>query len=216
MFISYEETCQELGLEPIEESIRIDNTSRDVAKRKNFMMQRPKGILVQDSYNNFAFPIRPFPRFDTNKFDLKDLSRRYKELYIFSKSDSLPWHFMVEMVGNKYYCFNTRPFMMKYPLGHDELIKREKELPFDVKWNEETKDFMQKRRFLVNEAIHICILGDTHMDVYPKHFYRVLGSFAIRPFIHYFRLPQTSRTRTFALNTGSKFNQDYVFKYLYS
>lgn len=212
--IPLEETYQELGDVEILENLKVLDT-RNVPSSNNYFMTKPQGIIIQDSYNNFAFPIRPEPRVDSNKFDMKVLSLKFRELYLSFKSDSLPWHYVIEMVGNKYYMFNTRPITMRYPVKHDELISRESQLPFNVKWNFETKDFMNKRKFLINEAIHVCVLGDSTIDVYSKNFYRVLGSFGVRPFIHYFKLPQSSKTRTYSLNMGSKFNFEYLFKFLY-
>ena len=39
-------------------------------------------------------------------------------------------------------------------------------------WDDETKKFMNEKKFLIEEFIHICILGDTKKDVYPKNFYQ--------------------------------------------
>ena len=195
-------------------TLKVDDT-RDRPSSKNYFLTKPQGIIIQDSYNNFAYPIRPLPRIDTNKLELTILTKRFRELYLQFQNNVLPWHYLVEMIGSRYYVYNTRPITMRYPLKHNEILKREKDLPFNVTWNNETKDFFEKRRFNIEEAIHVCILGDTNIDVYPKNFYKVIGQFCIRPFIHWFKLPQSSKTRTFALNTGSKFNFEYLFKFLY-
>lgn len=212
MLIKFEEILKEDGVDL--DTLRIDDT-RDQSSRKNFFLTKPQGIIIQDSYNNFAFPIRPLPRVDTNKNDFLIMRKTFKELYINFDHRVLPWHFVIEMLGNTYVVYNTRPLTTRYPLKHDELIKRRFNLPFHVEWNVETVDFMEKRRFLIEEAIHVCILGDTSLDVYPKQFYKILGQHCIRPFIHWFKLPQTSKTRTFSLNTGSKFNFEYLFKFMY-
>lgn len=210
--VSLEETYHEILHEEVD--LRIDET-RDRPSSKNYFLTKPQGIIIQDSFNNFAFPIQPMPRVDTNKLDLPVLNKRLKELYLQFQNGVLPWHYVIEMVGNRYFVFNTRPITMRYPLKHDELIKREEHLPFEVTWNEETKEFMDHRRFLIEEAIHVCILGDSSLDVYPKSFYKALGQFCVRPFLYWFKLPQVSKTKTFALNTGIKFNFDYLFKFLY-
>lgn len=119
------------------------------------------------------------------------------------------------MIGDAYVVYNTRPITMRYPLKHQEVLDRENHLPFNVKWNSETKEFMRKRKLEINEMIHVCILGDSSLDVYPRKFYKTMGQFCVRPFIHYFKLPQSSYTRTFTLNTGKKFNFEYLFKFLY-
>lgn len=95
-------------------------------------------------------------------------------------------------------------------------MKKKDEVLFDVKWDAITTEFMEKRRFLIEEGIHVCVIGDSSIDVYPKQFYRMVGDFCVKPFIHYFRLPSSSKTRTFAFNMGSKFNEDYLFKFMYS
>jgi len=216
-YIPLEETYNKFNLpiitEEVDHSLKVEST-RDQSSSKNWL-QKPKGIIIQDSYNNFAYPVRPLPQIDSNKIEFPILVKRFRELYIQFQHDVLPWHFVIEMIKNKYYVFNSRPILMKYPLKHDELIQREENLPFNVTWNDETKDFIKSKKVLVEDCIHVCILGDTTMDVYPKNFYKTLGQFCIRPFIYYFKLPQTSHSRTFTLNTGSKFNFEYLFKFLY-
>lgn len=217
---SYEETMSLLGVEPssvIEEKnepLKMDDNA-DKPSIVNYFLTKPQGIIIQDSWNNFAFPIRPAPHIDTKKFDLQTIFLRYREEYTAFDTNMLPWHYVVEMVGNRYYAFNTRPITMRYPLRHNEMMERETQLPWGVTWNDETKKFMSEKLFLIEEAIHVCICGDSSMDTYPKNFYKVLGAFCVRPFLHYFKLPHSSRTRTFNLNTGRKFNFDYMFKFLY-
>lgn len=210
--ISLEDTYNNYLNEDID--LKIDET-RDRSVRKNYFLTKPQGIIIQDSFNNFAFPVQPYPRVDTNKLDLPILSKRFYELYLQFQNGVLPWHYVIEMIGHKYYVFNTRPITMRYPLTHKELIEREENLPFGITWNEDTKEFIEHRRFNIEEAIHVCVLGDSSLDVYPKTFYKTLGQFCIRPFIHWFKLPHASKTRTFALNMGIKFNPDYLFKFLY-
>lgn len=196
------------------QDLSVDDT-RDQNHTKNYFQTDPKGIIIQDSFNNFAFPIQPEPQIDDSRSNFSKVFKRFHELYIQSQHDLLPWHFMIEMVGSKYVVYNTRPIMMRYPLRHQEVLERKSRLPFGVTWNSETEDFMRKNQLKINEMIHVCILGDSSVDVYPKKFYKALGQFCIRPFIHYFKLPQTSYTRTFPLNVGSKFNFEYLFKVLY-
>ena len=216
-YISLEETYKDepnLITESDTAHLKVEE-SRDRPSHKNYLINKPKGIIIQDSYNNFAYPVRPLPRIDSNKIEFPLLVQRFRELYLQFQNNMLPWHFVIEMIKNRYFVYNTRPIVMKYPLTHKELIDREDQLPFGVTWNEETKEFIHSKKLLVEDCIHICILGDSTMDVYPKNFYKTMGQFCVRPFIYYFKLPQTSKTRTFALNTGSKFNFDYLFKFLY-
>lgn len=219
--ISLKETYDIIGESHILEENFIDNSLKVIdnsekSVRSNYFRTKPQGILLEDSYNNFCFPVQKIPRLDTNKCDLITLVQKFRELYLSFKSDYLPWHYVVELIGDRYFVFNTRPINIIFPRKHEDAINNSNNLPFDISWNEETKDFMHKRRFLIEDAIHVCILGDSTRDVYPKKIYRVLGTTCIKPFIHYFKLPQSYKTRTFALNIGSKFNVDYLFKYLYT
>lgn len=212
-YVSLNDTYSNYLSEEIQ-TLKIDET-RDRPSSKNYFLTKPQGIIIQDSYNNFAFPVRPLPKVDSNKCELPLLANRFRELYLEFQNNVLPWHYVIEMIGNRYYVFNTRPITMRYPIKHNEMIRRESLLPFSVKWDDEMNRFMERRLFNIDDAIHVCILGDSTQDVYPRNFYKVLGAFAVRPFIHYFKLPQTSKTRTFSLNTGSKFNFEYLFKFLY-
>lgn len=192
----------------------VDSTEKSI--RSNYFLTKPQGIIIQDSWNNFLFPIRPEPVLDTRKCDLPKLWKYYRQYYTSFKSNFLPWHYVIEFIEGRYIAFNTRPINIRFPVKHQEALKQKDDIKFGVQWDEATTDFMDKKIFLLEEAIHVCILGNSELDVYPKNFYKVLGDIAVKPFIHLFRLPNSSRTRTFALNMGQKFNQDYLFKFLYS
>ena len=45
------------------QGLEVDDT-RDRASTKNYFRSKPQGIIIQDSYNNFAFPIQPEPQID--------------------------------------------------------------------------------------------------------------------------------------------------------
>lgn len=214
-FYTFEETAKLIELpEIITEEIRIEDV-KERSIKSNYFLTKPQGIIIHDSWNNFLFPVRPIPRLDTNKCDLPVLTKRLRELYLKFKSDYLPWHYVIELIGDRYTVFNTRPINIRFPKKHDEIMNSRDEILFDVEWDEETEKFMNEKIFLIEEGIHVCILGDTSVDVYPKQFYKLLGTMCIKPFIHYFRLPQTYRTRTFGFNLGSKFKPDFLFKFMY-
>ena len=63
--------------ELITEKKRV-NSSKDNASISNKFTIKPQGILIQDSYNNPFFPIRPRPRIDTAKFDLLEVVKKYE------------------------------------------------------------------------------------------------------------------------------------------
>lgn len=153
--------------------LKVEET-RDRPSHKNYLVNKPKGIIIQDSYNNFAYPVRPLPRIDSNKIEFPLLTQRFRELYLQFQNNMLPWHFVIEMIKNRYFVYNTRPILMRYPLTHKELLEREEQLPFGVTWDEETKKFIESKKILVEDCIHVCILGDSTLDVYPKNFYKIL------------------------------------------
>lgn len=109
-FVNFEETSKLIGYDNnlLTEEIKVvDNTERSI--RSNYFLTKPQGIIIQDTYNNFLFPIRPRPRLDTKKCDLIELTHWYRQLYLSFKSNFLPWHFVVEFIDGRYYVFNTRP-----------------------------------------------------------------------------------------------------------
>jgi hypothetical protein len=188
---------------------RLD-TSRDAASISNKFTTRPQGFLIQDSYNNPFLPVRPRPRVDTSKMDIIELFKRTREKYGRFSMNFLPWHYVVEFIGNRYYVFNTRPIDLRYPLTNNEVnqfIERKKS------WDDITKTFMQDKIFDISEAIHICIIGDSNVDIYTKKIYEMIGRICIVPFIRYFKVPKGIFQRLFPLNIGKKFNIDYISKF---
>lgn len=188
---------------------RLD-TSRDAASIANKFTTKPQGFLIQDSYNNPFLPVRPKPRVDTSKMDIIELFKRVREKYGRFSMDFLPWHYVVEFIGNRYYVFNTRPVDLRYPLTNVEVEKFEER---KKSWDDITKMFMQDKIFDISEAIHICIIGDSDIDIYTKKIYEMIGRSCIVPFVRYFKIPQGIFQRLFPLNIGRKFNIDYISKY---
>lgn len=188
---------------------RLDS-SRDAASISNKFTTKPQGFIIQDSYNNPFLPVRPRPRVDTSKMDIIELFKRVRENYGKFSMNFLPWHFVVEFITDRYYVFNTRPIDLKYPLTNKE-VNRFKERKKD--WDNITKMFMQDNIFDISEAIHVCVIGDSSIDIYTKKIYEVIGRSCIVPFVRYFKLPQGVFQRLFPLNIGRKFNIDYISKY---
>lgn len=188
---------------------RLDIT-RDAASISNKFTIKPQGFIIQDSYNNPFLPVRPRPRVDTSKMDLIELFKRVRENYGKFSMDFLPWHYVVEFIGDRYYVFNTRPIDLKYPLQNKE-VERFKERK--KSWDAITKMFMKDKIFDISEAIHICIIGDSNVDIYTKKIYEQIGRSCIVPFVRYFKLPQGIFQRLFPLNIGRKFNIDYISKH---
>lgn len=207
MYVNFELTTKILN-EDVSADGRIDSTS-DENSMVNKYKVRPEGILVQDTYNNPFFPIQPKPRIDTSRADLVDIFKRFRELY--SKFDPvmLPWHYIIEMIGSRYYVFNTRPLDMKFPLTSQQAVKN-----MSKNFKQDTKKFLDKNIFDISNAIHVCIIGDTSRDVYTKRQYEVMGRFCLEPPLRFFRLPRGLFQRIFPLNIGEKYTLDYVTKFI--
>ena len=188
---------------------RLD-ISRDAASISNKFTTKPQGFIIQDSYNNPFLPVRPRPRVDTAKMDLIELFKRVRENYGRFSMNFLPWHYVVEFITDRYYVFNTRPVDLRYPLTNKE-VNRFKERKKN--WDSITKMFMQDYIFDISEAIHVCIIGDSNVDIYTRKIYELIGRSCIVPFVRYFKLPQGVFQRLFPLNIGRKFNIDYISKY---
>jgi len=187
---------------------RLDIT-KDAASIANKFTTKPQGFLIQDTYNNPFLPVRPRPRVDTSKMDLIEVYKRVRENYGKFASIFLPWHYICEFVGNRYYIFNTRPIDVKFPLTNKQLSKLD-----DTEWDDLTKLFFKEKIFDISEGIHICIIGDTSLDIYTKKTYEAIGRMCMAPFMRYFKLPRGLFQRTFPLNVGKKFNLDYLTKFV--
>jgi len=82
MLINYKKTY-----ELLEERVI---SAKDASSIHNKFTTKPQGILIQDSYNNPFFPIKPEPKIDTSKLNLSIVFKRYRELYSQTKSVFLP------------------------------------------------------------------------------------------------------------------------------
>lgn len=192
-------------------SLRLTDVP-DKLTRNNLIDFRPKGILVQDTWNNPFFPLRPAPMKDTNKMDLPLAFRSYYELYTSRKTNFLPWHYVVEMIGNRYYVFNTRPLHLKYPLSDAEAQDRKEHLEFPIDYDEETTKFLREKPFLIDDAIHIAIIGDSNTDIYGRKIYQTIGEVCVHSNTYLFRIPR-HEDRIKKLNLGKSFNLDQIFKF---
>jgi len=131
MIIQFEKFKTLLEEQNIPEEPPLVSTSKDSSNKLNKIL-RPQGVIIQDTWNNFVFPIRPKPKIDTFKFDTLEVIKRFRSEYSTFPSLFLPWHFVVEMVGSRYYAFNTRPLTMRYPLSSNEILDRLDTLPYDI------------------------------------------------------------------------------------
>lgn len=188
-------------------------STRDTVNTQNRFVNRPQGILVQDSYNNPFFPIRPQPKIDTSKLDTNEIYRRYRELYAEVKGSFLPWHYCIEMVDNTYYVMNTRPIDLRFPINTKEATEYKKENEW-VEWNSETKQFFKEEIFDIRDAIHICLIGSSELDVYTINMYSMIGRICMTPLLRQFKLPGGLYQRVFPLNLGRKFKFLNISKFI--
>ena len=197
MLISINETYNIL-----EENKKVLST-KDIVNTQNRILYKPHSLLIQDSYNNPFFPIRPRPRIDTSKFDLLEVYKRYRELYSEVTTNFLPWHYCVEMVHDRYMIFNTRPVDLRFPINNQEALKNKS--IYNIDWDEETTNYFKNNNFDIAESVHILIVGDSNLDVYTLNTYKLIGQICITPILRRYKLPGELYARVFPLNMGVKF-----------
>jgi hypothetical protein len=214
MLIDYDKTIT-LLTEDVDniDALIVNNLGRTDATKdhpsiSNKFKPRPLGILIEDSYNNPFFPIRPMPRMDSAKIDLFLIYKRFRELYSQFSVTLLPWHFVIEFIEDRYYVFNTRPVDMYFPVSNQDVMNR-KDL-----WDETTQAFMKNYLFDIKEALHILVVGDSNIDVYTRKFYELLGRVCIVPFIRYFKIANIDYESIVPLNMGRKFNLSLATKFV--
>ncbi|MFW6246974.1 MAG: hypothetical protein ACOC22_02230 [bacterium] len=206
-YYEYNETC---NLIQENASLRL-NTSRNKPTRQNKFTTNPQGIIIQDSYNNPFFPIYPKPKIDTSKFDLADVYNEYREKYSQEKTIILPWHYCIEMVGDIYCIFNTRPLDMQFPITNEEAKNNWK-----FNWDEPTEMFFKENIFDISEAIHVCIIGNTDLDVYTTSTYSLIGNFCITPVVRKNKIPSALFQRIFGFNIGGRFKLNNITRFVKS
>jgi len=166
------------------------------------MRGKPQGFAIEDSVNGIAFStIRPI--LDTSKPMYSTLMREFNAKYG-KVLEVFPYHFVVEMGSDgEYMIYNTRPVSQKFPANLEWYKMRIKEDAVLV--NNETLLFLKNRQDKdIQELIHILILGDTTIDVYPRDIYRKIGAYIIAPLARMAMIPPISNI--FPLNIGHKFN----------
>ena len=188
--------------------------AKDNVSTQNKLKPKPQGILITDSYNNPFFPITPKPKIDTAKLDLLEVFKRYKELYGQMKSLYLPWHFCVELVTDRYFVFNTRPLDMKFPIDTYKALKQ-KEI-FNITWNQETEKFFKNKLFDIENAVHVCLVGNTDIDIYTTKVYKLIGTTCVLPVIRQNKLLGGLNQKVFGLNLGKRVNLSSILKFIKS
>lgn len=194
--------------ESLSNDIKVMST-QDSANNINKFKTRPQGVIIQDSYNNFALPISN-PQIDTSKFDLLEIYNQYNETYTDFKSLMLPWHYCVEMVRDRYFIMNTRPINLKYPIDSNTVLN----FADQNTWDGDTQDFFSRNLFDISEAIHICLIGDSNLDIYPNKVYSLIGQVCLSPLFGYLKVIKGSTQNVFSLNIGDRFNMTILNKFI--
>jgi len=190
-----------------------DDYKMDLTRDDSILINKyttyPQGFFIYDSVNNPFYPI-PWIKLDSDKFDTIELFQRYKENYTkVTGALMLPWHFTIDLVRFEYFVVNTRPLNLKFPITTLDFKKYNKNYKT---FNSEFSQFLIQEPFDLSEGIHIVIIGDSHLDVYPKKFYNAIVRFCIDPFVRYFRIPKSYITRIIPINLGKKIIFDKIIK----
>ncbi len=202
--ISDEKTLEELSEVESLPRIMSDSESPNISNK----IVRPQGIVVQDTWNNFIFPIQPKPRIDTSKLDITEVYKRFRELYVDFPTMFLPWHYVVEMIGNRYYVFQTRPIDTKFPLSNKDVLEYNHNFI-----NDEVKTFFINNQYQIENMIHVCIIGDTNLDVYTNKVYKLISRSCVQPMFRDMRITGSVDTRVLGFNIGLKFDIDMIRKF---
>jgi len=192
---------------------RVLSTKDNTTNQNQFTNSRPKGILIQDTYNNPFFPIRPAPKIDTSKLNTGLIYERYRELYTETNPDFLPWHYCIEMVGDRYYAFNTRPIDLRFPINTVDANINKDENPW-IEWDNVTNLFFKEGIYDIRDAIHICLIGSSKLDIYTLDLYNVIGKICISPILRRYKLSSELYRRMFPLNMGRKFKFVNISKFI--
>ncbi len=171
---------------------------------------KPRGVIIQDTFNNIVYPISN-PKIDTSKFDLPLIYQYFQE-YTGYELTYLPWHFVIDFIKSKYYIFNTRPLDVKFPVS-TQSIKTKIESS-NIKLNSNTYKFFNSMPFLMEDAIHVAIIGDSSKDIYTKNIYELIGRNCVGPILRYFKLSTKMWQKVYAINVGEKFKTSILDGYL--
>jgi len=106
----------------------------------------PKGIIITDTYNCPTFPLKDIITDKKHLSEIKKLRKDYTNTYGATKDNYLPYHYVVELLGNRYETYNTRP------LNYKSLLYK-------------------KEEYLV-----IAVMGNSHNDIYGKGVYSAISS----------------------------------------
>jgi hypothetical protein len=171
----------------------------------NLINTKPDGFIITDTFNDPLFPLEE-PKIDTSKFYLPTLIEQFSSKYSKPKSNYLPWHYYIELIGNKYFCINTRPINLKYPLDNTFL---------ENKYKNNITNIIIEKKINIKNMIHIKILGDSNSDVYMNNIYEIIGSLCILPIIKFCKMNLIINDNLFCINMNKdRFNIKLIYDYL--
>jgi hypothetical protein len=164
----------------------IFDSNRENRFQRQFVIQKPKGWLIFDSWNNPWFPLK-VREIDTSDFDLR-LIRKYFHLEIGGKPNDifLPWHYTIDIVNETPYIINTRPFNYKSLISNFE------------------------------EHLSIMIIGDSNKDIYNDIYYKAIANMIINPFRFLNGFYLLNQRKDFIFKTGRNFDIDRLFVHIIS
>jgi hypothetical protein len=205
MFIPFEEVRTLLEEQDVKPARVVGNKE---SRSQGNKIVRPQGVIIQDTWNNFVFPIRPIPRIDTSKFDTIEIIKQFRTKYSSFPSLYLPWHFLVEIIGSRYYILQMRPIDTKFPMDNQQVLKSKHY--FD---NEQITNFFEQPIRDVNEMLHVCIIGDSNTDVYSEKVYRQIGRTCLSPFFRNMFITGSYEKSLFNFNMGKKFKFNSLIRF---
>jgi hypothetical protein len=181
---------------------------------KNRLATNALGFVIQDTVNNPFFPI-PIPILDKGRGYLHLVFRQYISMYQKQyTNNTLPWHFVVQFdsVQGFYNIHNTRPINLKYPFDNNQLKEIINVNDLDV--DDNIMKLLNNPNTDPSEMIHICIIGDTNLDVYTRDIYEKIGEFIISPLSKIYKISPFINDGIFLFNTGDKFKHSMISNYI--
>lgn len=202
MFIIFEELKQIMNFKYSENINKLYPSK--IRKSKYY------GFVIWDTYNNPIFPVS-IPRYDESDFYYSKYLDMYVKNYSRTIPDSLPWHFFVEYIGNKYLIYNTRPYNYQFPLTNLEcnniITSNNRKLS-----TSDTEVFSNNN---LEDYLHIIIMGDTESDIYTSDLYYKIGKYIFGSYKQFLMTPKLKiNDDVLFVSLGQNFNTASLIKYL--
>lgn len=188
-------------LETYNLSPKLGSEDKYRSSSNRFIGNRPKGIILSDTYNHPLFPI-DYPKIDSSKAMISKIYNRFRNLYAKSSIKFLPYHFIVEMIDGEYIVYNTRPIDKRFPINLKELKQYIKDKKIKV---EKDLQYILSNNIEIQEFIHVAIIGDTNTDIYTIPIYELIGYNCCQSIMKCYKQQIIKDVNFFSMNIGSKF-----------